>query len=279
MKLTLKSLCLLLLIAAATLVIDSPLALAHDGHTLFITSAVENANGTVTLPLYRGTSHGQTVYYVMLDSSDGNFARRFGLDTAQKLANAAGTPAVQQVTVTNGVIDFPATIDFSPVRQLTPGPEGFPPAAAQPGAIGEDGYSPLIRMPNGVIVNAPQIANNTGQADKVVSIDMVHLTVTYRETNGFQGGDPVRYASFDSSNPVAATLEDVTYAPALNFAPAANDDSTASSRATLIAFVNGQAGANNPQRQGLNSAILDGLDPLNLLRWNPSQAATVPYGM
>ena len=278
MKLTLKDLCLLLLVAV-TLVIDSPLALAHDGHTLFITSAVENANGTVTLPLYRGTSHGQTVYYVMLDSSDGNFARRFGLNTAQKLANAAGTPAVQQVTVTNGVIDFPATVDFSPVRQLTPGPEGFPPAAAQPGAIGEGGYSPLIRMPNGVIVNAPQVANNTGQADKVVSIDMVHLTVTYRETNGFQGGDPVKYASFDSSNPVAATLEDVTYAPALNFAPAANDDSTASSRATLIAFVNGQAGANNPQRQGLNSAILDGLDPLNLLRWNPSQAATVPYGM
>ena len=131
-------------------------------------------------------------------------------------------------------------------------------------------------MPNGVIVNAPQIANASGQADKVISIDLTHNTVVYRETNGFQGGDPVKYASFDSSDPVAATLEDVTYAPALESLPTLNDDSTASARATLIAFVNGQIGADNPQRQGLNSAILDGLDPLNLLRWNPSQGRYSP---
>lgn len=86
----------------------------------------------------------------------------------------------------------------------------------------------------------------------------------------------MKYASFDSSDPVAATIEDVTYAPALNALPTLNDDSTASSRATLIAFINGQTGANNPQRQGLNSAILDGLDPLNLLRWNPSQGRYSP---
>jgi hypothetical protein len=159
---------------------------------------------------------------------------------------------------------------------LTAGPQGFPPAAAQPGAVGEQGYSPLIQLPSGVIVNAPQIANGTGQADKLISLDLVNNTVIYKETNGFQGGDPVKYASFDSSDPVAATLEDVTYAPALNTVPTLNDDSTASARATLIAFVNGQTGAGNPQRQGLNSAVLDGLDPLNLLRWNPSQGRYSP---
>lgn len=249
---------------------------ADGGHTLFIQSAVENPNGTVTLPLHIGTSHGQTVYYVMTDSSDGNFSQKFGLNTSQKLANAAGSAGVQKVTVVNGVVDFPATVDFSPTRQLTPGPQGFPPLSAQPGAVGEAGYSPLIQMPNGTIVNAPQIANASGQADKVVSFDLINNRVTYRETNGFQGGDPVKYASFDSSNPVAATLEDVTYAPALNALPTVNDDSTASSRATLIAFVNGQTGVNNPQRQGLNSAILDGQDPLNLLRWNPSQGRYSP---
>src|SRR5215510_5394685 len=58
---------------------------SSGGHTLFIQSAVENANGTVTLPLHRGTSHGGTVYYVMLDASDGNFAQQFGLNTSQKL--------------------------------------------------------------------------------------------------------------------------------------------------------------------------------------------------
>jgi len=272
----LKTFVVFAVVALVLTVSASTLLLASGGHTLFIQSAAQNANGTVTLPLYRGTSRGQTVYYVMTDSSDGNFSQQFGLNRAQKLANATGSNGVQKVTVANGVVDFPATVDFSPIRQVTPGPQGFPPAAAQPGAVGEAGYSPLIQLPNGVIVNAPHIANGTGQADKVVSIDLIRKTITYRQTNGFQGGDPVKYISFDASNPVAATLENVTFAPALDALPTLNDDSTASSRATLIAFINGQTGASNPQRQGLNSAILDGLDPLNLLRWNPSQGRYSP---
>ena len=263
-------------VAITIAVSTTQLGLASGGHTLFIRSAVENPNGTATLPLHRGTSRGQTVYYVMTDASDGNFAQQFGINRSQKLANAANTSAVQKVTVRNGVVDFPATVDFTPVRQVTPGPQGFPPAAAQPGAVGEAGYSPLIQLPSGIIVNAPHIANSSGQADKVLSIDAIGNTVTYRETNGFQGGDPVKYMSFDASNPVAATLENVTFAPALDSLPTLNDDSTASSRATLIGFVNGQTGATNPQRQGLSSAILDGLDPLNLLRWNPSQGRYSP---
>jgi len=99
---------------------------------------------------------------------------------------------------------------------------------------------------------------------------------SYKETNGFQGGMALRYALFDSSNPVAAAIEHVTYAPALNNLPTLNDDSTASSRASLAAFTNGQTGASNPNRQGLNSAILDGLAPLNVLRWNPSQGRYSP---
>lgn len=246
------------------------------GHTLFITSAVENADGTVTLPLYKGTSSGQTVYYVLTDASDGNFAQRFGINTAQKLANAANTGAVQKVTIVNGVIDFPATVDFNHIRQVTPGPTGFPPAVAQPGAIGQTGYSPVIQLPNGIIVNAPHVANNTGHAAKAVSFDFINNRVTYRETNAFQGGDPIKYVSFESSSPVAATLENATLAPALDNAPFLNDDSSASSRAPLAGFVNGQTGANNPERQGLNSALLDGLDPLQVVRWNPSQGNYSP---
>jgi hypothetical protein len=263
-------------VAPAIAIFTLPPALADGGSTLFIQSAVENPDRTATLPLHRGTSHGQTVYYVMTDASDGNFAQQFGLNVSQKLANAKGSAGVQKVTVINGVIDFPATVDFTPVRALTPGPQGFPPVQAQPGAVGEPGYSPLIEMPNGIIVNAPQIANSTGQADKAVSIDLIQGTVRYRETNGFQGGKPLHYVSFDASNSVAATLEDVTFAPALNSLPTLNDDSTESSRATLVGFTNGQTGATNPQRQGLSSAILDGLDPLNLLRWNPSQGRYSP---
>jgi hypothetical protein len=104
----------------------------------------------------------------------------------------------------------------------------------------------------------------------------VRMTLTYRETHGFQGGKAVKYVSFDASDPVAAALENATFAPALGLAPRAGDDSTHSSRATLVAFVNSQIGADNPQRQGLNSAILNGLDPLNVLRWNPSQGRNSP---
>jgi hypothetical protein len=257
-----------------------------DGPTLFITSAVENPDGTATFPLHRGTSHGQTVFYVILDASDGNVAQSLGVNTSQKLANARGTAAVQKVTLNNGLVNFPATVDFSPDRVVTVVNGAFPPTVAEPGAIGEPGYSPLIQMPNGTILNAPQIArdaNGDGRisllseaADKVVAIDLVNMKVTYRETHGFQGGNPVRYVSFDASDPLAATLEDVTFAPVLNAAPTLDDDSTASSRATLVGFINGQTGANNPQRQGFTSAVRGEGDPLNLLRWNPSQGRYSP---
>jgi hypothetical protein len=255
-------------------------ALADGGHTQFITSAHENGNDTVTYPLQRGTSHGRTVYYVITDTSSGDLSARLGVNRSQKLANAANTPAVQKVHVNlDGSIDFPATVDFGPERVVLADTHGagFPPATGtQPGAVGETAYSPLIQLPNGTVENAPQIANDSGQADKVVSLDLPGMRVTYRETNGFSGGKAVKYTSFDASDPVAAALEASTYAPALNAAPSLDDDSTGSSRASLAAFTNGQTGPANPNRQGLNSAILDGLDPLNVLRWNPSQGRYSP---
>jgi hypothetical protein len=277
---------LLLLATMLASIATAGRAFAAGGQTQFITSAVEHADGTATFPLHRGTSHGQNVYYVILDTSDGNLSQALGVNTSEKLANARNTAAVQRVTVNDGVVDFPATVDFSPDHILTVTNGAFPPTFFQPGAVGEPAYSPLIQLPDGTIENAPQIArdaNGDGQidlfteaADKVISIDLVNNTVTYRETHGFQGGNPVRYASFDSSDQLAATLEDVTYAPALNNAPTLDDDSTASSRALLVAFINGQTGASNPQRQGLTSAVRGEGDPLNLLRWNPSQGRYSP---
>jgi hypothetical protein len=250
---------------------------AADGRTLFITSAVEGPNNTVTFPLHRGTSHSHTVYYVITDTSDGSLADRLGVNEPSKLANARNTGAVQHVTFNpDGSIDFPASVDFTPVRSVTPSATGFPPLAAAPGAVGETGYSPLIQLPNGTVVNAPQIANASGQADKVITLDVTNMRVTYKETMGFSGDNPVKYTSFDASDPGAAALEDVTYAPALNAAPTVGDDSGDSARASLAAFTNGQTRASNPQRQGLNSAILDGKDPLNVLRWNPSQGRYSP---
>ena len=258
---------------------------SSGGSTLFIRSAVEHPDGTATFPLHRGTSRGRTVYYLLLDSSDGTRAQAAGVNRSQKLGNAAGTAAVQPVAVRDGVVDFPASVDFSPER-IVDAPNGLPPIGFQPGAVGEPGYSPLIQRPDGTVDNAPQIAidqNGDGRiefgtetADKVVALDATRLTVTYRETNGEQGGKRVRYVSTDSSDPLAATLEDATLAPALNAAPRAGDDSTASARAQLVAFVNGQTGAGNPQRQGLNSAVAGDGDPFNVLAWNPSQGRYSP---
>jgi hypothetical protein len=253
------------------------------------TSFRENAGPTiVTYRLYHGTSQGRGVSYVITDASNLSVAQALGVNYTPKLAQAAGTAAVQnsvsQVGSGNG-IDFPASVDFSPARVLTPSATGFPPAAAQPGAVGEPGYSPLVQIvfrDKTVVLDAPQIANATGQADKIVAIAANHRTVSYRETDGCYDNESVHYASFDASNPVAAAIEDVTYAPDLDTAPSPGcaDAAVAAancSRESLIAFTNGQTGATNPQRQGLNAAIVDGPPPLNILQEIPEQKSQFDY--
>lgn len=253
------------------------------------TSFTENAGPTtVTYPFYRGTSQGRDVRYVITDASTRSAADALGVNYVPKLAQAAGTPAVQNSTSEVGSgngIDFPASVDFSPTRIIIPGPTGFPPAAAQPGAVGEPGYSPLVQVlfrGKPVVLNAPQIANATGRADKIVSISGNHRTVTYVETDGCYDNESVHYASFDASDPGAATIEDVTYAPALAAAPSAGCADPAvvaanCSRESLIAFTNGQTGATNPERQGLNAALLDGPPPLNILQEIPEPTSQFDY--
>src|SRR5882672_3362273 len=84
---------------AGTLLFVPAAAMADGGRTLFIKSAVENPDDTATFPLHKGTSRGRTVYYILLDSSDGKDADALGLNRADKLRNARGTTAVQKVTI------------------------------------------------------------------------------------------------------------------------------------------------------------------------------------
>ena len=268
-------------VAALTLpgiMLGGTLASASGGNgEVFVPSAVVNTDHTVTLPLHHGRSGGADVWFIVTEASDSGHADLWRSSVSQKLANAKGTGAVQKVSIAaDGTIVFPATVDFSPTHVITPGPTGFPPSAAAPGAVGMPGYSPLIQLPDGAVLNAPQLSNDSGTADKVVAIDPTHSTVRYRLTDGFARTNAVVYISTEASDQGAAAIEDVTFAPALNAAPFAGGDGTDSARATLAAFTNGPTGANNPQRQGLNSALLGQGDPLNVLAWTPNQGRYSP---
>ncbi len=89
------------------------------------------STGTVTIPLYLGhMKNGKNVWYILSDVDDAGVAAELGLNFSAKMsfmANAARTANLDQ----NGDLVFDAgTVDFSPVRSVTPGPVGmeFPPS-------------------------------------------------------------------------------------------------------------------------------------------------------
>jgi hypothetical protein len=254
---------------------------------------------TVTLPLHTGTagSASHAVYYVITDASDLGVARSLGVNYTPKLANAAGMAGVQHSTSGDPMaLNIPGDVDFSPTHVLVPSATGFPPVTAAPGAIGRNGYSPLVQLPNGVVLNAPQVGDgaNTNSsdkahwADKVASVDTSKHTVAYNETNGCYEDQSVHYVSFDASAAGPAAIEDVTFAPALANVPSAdcgtNDINVEGpfinprcARESLIAFTNGQTGRDNVQRQGLNAALLDNESPLNILEDVPNDGGQFNY--
>lgn len=162
-------------------------------------------------------------------------------------------------------------VDFRPQRVVVPGPELFPLGdGTAPGSAGDAKYSPLFADSDGVVYNGPQIANSTGLHDKVVSIDYEKMTATMRLTAGFYNGRDVLYLSTDASVPPVAALEAATYAPNLAAAPDPGvDDPAVSAREAIIPIVNGAMGVNNPDRQGLRSAVAGEGDPLNIIREEP----------
>ncbi|UTI64008.1 hypothetical protein NBH00_22045 [Paraconexibacter antarcticus] len=250
---------------AAGALADSGSGSSGQGNVTIQNKGLDLANETVKLPLQRGTSNGQTVWYVVTDDSDANDAKARGVDVSPKLRNALGTKAVQNARLVGGQIDFPGTVDFSPDRVITPGPDGFPPAQAVPGAVGDANYSPLVTTGNGIVLNATQVANTSGLHDSVVAIDYQARTVTLKTFFGFWNGHRTVYLHQDASSTVVAAAEGSTYAPNLDAAPGlgSNDENT-SARSAIIPIVNGQRGVTNPQRQGLNSALFGEGDPLNI---------------
>jgi hypothetical protein len=250
--------------------------------------------GTITLPLFKGavkTPSGlKPAWYVVLDAGDQAEADRLGVNFSKKLRNAgdAARPATRRG---DGTFLFESGIvDFTPDRVLVRGPEDrpFPPRVAQPGSVGDADYSPLVRV-DGIVYDAPIIAAAVEDAaisfpngnpdyalvhDQVVAIDPAQGTVTLSLINGFSFGKPVFYISTESSDPGVSAIEGNTFAPRMRRLEVGIDDIARSGVERIFIATNGESrgGCNNPQRQGLSAALLDGHRPNNTFGGVPTTA-------
>ena len=253
---------------------------------------VDQAKGTITLPLYRGSlaGSGKTVWYILTDTSDPEVASLLGLNFSAKLNFAGNGSRSASFDRNNSLVFDRGTVDFKPVRNVTPGPSSapFPPAAAQPGSVGDQFYSPVVRVGN-IYYNAPIIAFDvapgeidfpTGKVDyskvhdEVLAIDTDDGTVTLQMVNGFSFGRPLWYISMDASAPDVAAIEGATYAPLMQALTTGRDDSFSSPVERLFIAVNGpsEGGCANPMRQGLFAALTDGHRPNNVFGGIPTIA-------
>ena len=250
--------------------------------------------GTITLPLFKGavnTPSGlKPAWYIILDAGDQAEADRLGVNFSRKLHNA-GDAARNATLRADGTFLFDSgLVDFSPNRALAPGnpDRPFPPSIAEPGSVGDENYSPLVNV-NGIVYDAPVIAAAVDDAainfpngnpnyalvhDQVVAIDPVHRTVTLSLINGFSFGKPVFYISTESSDPTVSAIEGNTFAPRLRRIEVGIDDISRSAVERIFIATNGafEGGCDNPQRQGVSAAILDGHRPNNTFGGVPTTA-------
>ncbi len=223
-----------------------------------------------TLPLYRGTAGGQTVWYVITDVSDASVARRLRINHAPKLANVPRMcPACSQEVSTGDAllgrapVEFQGAPDFSPARTLTPGPRSapFPAQASTPGSVGRADYSPFVTVRgSSVVYNAPIVATGDGPFDvtthsdthdRTLGIDTVNMTTDHLYVRGFSNGEPILYLSFESSDAFTAMIERSTFVPALADLGFPNGGGRPdSARASIFTFVNARVGLEPPSRRG-----------------------------
>jgi hypothetical protein len=232
--------------------------------------ALDTLRGTVTLPLHAGRVRDKLVWYIVTESSDRADAERRGVTWAPRMASLATSKAIQPANETAAGITFNAGVDFTPEWSVRATPDsGFPPAEARPGSVGEPGYSPFVRLQNGVVLNAPIIGDERNVLDRVASLHTGRMEAVLRLARGYGSGRHVWYISTDASDRGVAAMERSTWAPTLADAPTVASYAPNTSRFYLLAVTNGATGFMNPERQGLASALLDGLAPLNVLHGSP----------
>ena len=246
--------------------------LPRDHLTVESAIQVDLSKESVRLPLYKGRANGETVWYVLLDASDSGIAHDLGVNYAPKLGNLAinDPEAVQTVKLDSptpvqnkfgqATVEFQGAPDFSPTRIAEPGPNGFPLATFQPGAVGGPRYSPFIRIEGSqTVYSAPIVAtgegpydvvHHTNTGDRVLGVHIAGPSAPgrYAESwvdllfvKGFDAGQPIVYISTDAGQPLTSVLERSTYVPALdNAAYHGGDDFLGSARERLSASSTGR---------------------------------------
>ena len=231
---------------------------------------------TVTLPLFRGLDpKGESVYYILTDASDFEFAKALGINYAPKLRKAAGSPGAQTATIKDGLITFKGNVDFSPVYKVVPGsPDPFPPAVADPGAVADAQWSSIVVLPSGIVINAQIVHNKTGSHDRLKDIDLKHRTVTLSVLDGAQGGKQYFYHLVtDVSASLPAVLEKGVFAQRLAMLPTFGKSEPTDDSA-LLGFspnVNGISKLDSGQEQGFVASLSNGgIDPINVFPLGPN---------
>jgi len=253
---TLAAIALLALAALRLTAAASAAPLPADHVVLKSAIAVDPQLNTVVLPLYKGTAAGQSVYYILADSSDKKLAASLGLNYAPSIAQAYPQPGSGSPTA----LQFAGAPNFSAGRVYKPSTTGFPPADAKPGSTANERYSPFVKLADGTTLDAPIVAagsapfdvtTHRNTADRVLAIDAEHGRVTILLSHGFFNGAEVVYFSTDASDPGVAAVERATYTKSLA-------TSSGASQQAIVVLANGQTGAGNPQAQGLAHVALDG---------------------
>jgi hypothetical protein len=262
---------------------------------LLNTGPIDVANGTITIPLYKGSLKGtkKNVWYVLTDVSNQGIAAELGLNFSAKLNFASNAARTGNLDLNGNIVFDKGTVNFAPKRNIVPGPAGaeFPPKSATPGSVGDANYSPFVRITNAgdVIFNASMIAFDVDADqinfpnghvdyskvnDQVVAIDPNNMTVTLNLINGFSFGRPVWYLSLDTSIPLGAAIEHNTYAPLMGKLLLGNDDTFGSPIERIFISTNGpeSGDCSNPLRQGLSADLGDGHRPNNVLGGIPTIA-------
>ena len=281
---TILSLCLVLIAGSASAQVATTKDTTNGPSVGIFTTSLPSAlnidveHERVTLPLHKGRTRidGRTFWYVVSDSSDQADAKQRGVNYSNKMLNAVGTAAIQNGRFDGDTLVVDGTVNFGLTHVLVPGPNGFPPTQFAPGAVGDSKYSPLVLIApansgtTGLVLNAPQVANETGVSGSVVAIDYEKKTVTLSMLGGYVDGQFTLYLHTDASSELVAALEYSTYAANLNAAPGIANDEPPSSRAAIIPIVNGVRGDSDPMRQGLESSLLGEGDPFNVPQEQPS---------